>query len=73
MISRYYELAPAIVAGIHQSETAARQWESIYRIITKCVRLIEQQKFNNALRLYKSMVEQLTQRVIKGEHTRKKR
>jgi len=73
MICRYYELAPAIVAGIHQSETAAQQWESIYRIITKCVRLIEQQKFNNALRLYKSMVEQLTQRIIKGEHMRKKR
>jgi hypothetical protein len=61
MVSHYYDVAPAIVLRLQISEDAPAQWERIYQLIRSCVRMIKERRFDQALQVYKRMVEQLTQ------------
>ncbi len=68
LIREYYRIAPQIVETLNTSE----QREAIYRdiwehYIMPCVHLIEQDAYEHCCKLYKKMVNDLKQAVLKGE------
>ncbi len=62
LVERYYEIAPPIVAAIEGSGRGALEYEEIYRTVAACVRRIRRGDAESALRLYRSMVEELESR-----------
>ena len=54
-IERYYQLAPDIVAAINQREDADEVWNRVYEeLVEPCVRMIHEEKEEEAYRLYKA-------------------
>jgi hypothetical protein len=59
-ISIYYDIAPKIVDKLNQQENAEEIYNTIYNeLILKCVKLIEDEKREEAYRLYKKVAFEL--------------
>ncbi|MDO5101053.1 MAG: CFI-box-CTERM domain-containing protein [Eubacteriales bacterium] len=60
LVAHYYDTAPTIVNRIRGSHDARQIFQSLYEhYILPCIRLIEQQSYDQALTLYQQMVEEL--------------
>jgi hypothetical protein len=59
MIREYYSIAPGIVKAINNSHIKDQLYAEIFKIIRQCVSEIENFRMNNALLIYKNMVERL--------------
>lgn len=64
---KYYEIAPKIVEEINALENANEIYNDIYyNVIQLCVRLIEDENFNDAYNVYKNSVMKLEKQYIKN-------
>lgn len=59
-VLEYYRVAPAIVEAVNSREDAAEIWERVYReLVLPCVALIEQEKNQEAYKLYRKITVEL--------------
>lgn len=63
LVEEYYKVGPRIVEAIDASENRASYYEDIYRIVEKCVRLIDAGEFKKTLDEYVAMVNDLKKRL----------
>ncbi len=61
LIRAYYETAPYLVEQISLRDDAAEIYDHIYVYICECVRLIEEEKHQQALDRYRDMVKYVTE------------
>ena len=59
LVKRYYEVAPNIVAKIEISNDKEKYYDYIYEKVKKCIVFLKENKHEEALNLYKEMVETL--------------
>lgn len=60
LVAHYYNTAPTIVNHIKRSREAKQIFQALYQsYIMPCIRLIEQQSYDQAISLYRQMVEEL--------------
>ncbi|MBE5742462.1 MAG: hypothetical protein E7360_03970 [Clostridiales bacterium] len=59
LVKRYYEVAPNIVAKIEISNDKEKYYGYIYEKVKKCIVFLKENKHEDALNLYKEMVETL--------------
>ncbi len=64
LVEEYYKIAPDIVAKVNADTQKNDYYEYIYSVVTKCVDLIENNKMEEALASYKTMVETLQSKLI---------
>ena len=66
MVDEYYRIAPGLVNKIEASMQKDGIYENIYKQIRECIEAIDGNKNDLAIRIYKSMVEDVTARIIKS-------
>lgn len=66
LITEYYDIAPKIVETIKSSNKKEEYFNYIYSVICKCVKLIKEDKNEETLLEYVSMVKKLKSEVIYG-------
>ncbi|MDD7282114.1 MAG: hypothetical protein PUH10_09040, partial [Erysipelotrichaceae bacterium] len=55
IIEQYYEVAPKIVSAINETDDSKLVYENLYnKMVKPCVELIEREKYQEALELYKN-------------------
>ncbi len=60
LIKQYYEIAPKIVSAINKTPNSRAIYDGIYeKMVLPCVQFIEEQKYQEALELYRAMTIQL--------------
>ena len=60
IIKMYYEIAPKIVSSINDKPNSKSVYDMIYKkMVLPCVKLIEKQKYNETVELYRSMTLEL--------------
>ncbi len=59
LVQEYYAIAPALVENINARENKADVYQYIYDTATKCVTYIDDGKNEDAVALYRNMVEQI--------------
>lgn len=64
MVERYYQTAPAIVEALWKCNDPEKAFASIYKVIRWCVKLIQAEKYEQALEHYRKMVDQLAERYL---------
>lgn len=57
LVDEYYQVAPKIVAKINASNNKDKYYADIYKTIVLCIKAIDGGKNNDALTLYKEMVD----------------
>ena len=68
LIARYYEIAPKIVTAIDAREDRLDVYERIYQeLVTSCVKMIEEENFQDALELYRKYTLRLEEKYCKGD------
>ena len=65
LIQKYYETAPTIVQKINKAENKNEIYNRMYDYILICVEQIEKENYENALDLYKNMVEKFSEKFLK--------
>lgn len=65
MIEEYYSIAPAIVSAIEKQDNKEAIYKEIYATISECVKLIESDKLDETLFVYKKMVADLSEMYLK--------
>ena len=65
LIAHYYEVAPKIVEAIDKLENRLEIWDEVYReMVVPCVEMIQQERCQEALELYRGMTGKLEWRFI---------
>jgi hypothetical protein len=64
MVESYYQIAPAIVEALWKSKDPQKAFASIYKVIQWCIRLIRAEKYEQALKQYRRMVDQLAEHYL---------
>lgn len=60
LITHYYEVAPKIVEAIDKLDNRLEIWDGVYReLVTPCVEMIEDGRYQEALELYRRTTEEL--------------
>lgn len=59
LVKEYYEVAPKIVEAIDASSDRAGYYEYINEVITRCVKLISEKKYDETQQEYIKMVQKL--------------
>jgi papain fold dermonecrotoxin of polymorphic toxin system len=62
LVEMYYKQSPAIVDAINRCDDALRIFHRLYRVIKRCVHLIEQEEYELAFGVYVRMVTRLKTR-----------
>ncbi len=63
LVNEYYRIAPSIVEHIDQSENKDSIYESIYQTIQRCIALIRQKEYDQAVALYRNMAYSLRENI----------
>ncbi|MFG6443359.1 CFI-box-CTERM domain-containing protein [Roseateles sp. LKC17W] len=63
LVARYYEIAPGIAAGLHDSDQVA----SVWRTVQECVTAISEARHQDAIQMYQAMTARLTCHKSAGE------
>jgi len=66
LITRYYQIAPLIVARIIQQPNAQAVFDDIYSVIADCVKAIKTEHHDEGLQLYYRMVNSLESEYLVG-------
>ncbi|MGB5261882.1 MAG: CFI-box-CTERM domain-containing protein [Gammaproteobacteria bacterium] len=61
MVEHYYSIAPEITKQLNKETDL----EHIWRVVNKCVIDIESKQYQDAIKTYKSMVEEMQDRLLK--------
>ena len=64
LVEEYYAIAPSIVEKIDESKDSAKVYDEIYQVITQCVSLIKQERWEETEKAYTNMVDQLSKRFL---------
>jgi hypothetical protein len=63
LVEEYYAIAPSIVEKIEKREDKDEIYDSIYADILACIKLIEEQKFEETVAAYAAMVRRIEKTV----------
>jgi len=60
MVEHYYSVAPEIAKQLNKKSDL----EQIWQVVNICVKAIESKQYQNAINIYKSMVEEMQDRLF---------
>lgn len=70
LVATYYSLAPRVVRAIHARPDAREIYESIYaELVRPCVDLIAAERFEDALKRYRRITQNLCRRFLTSDYT----